>query len=105
MENNLTKSTLLEKAKVETIGAYINFDEFRNYTRSFNQIFPYDVSKVKISRKAQEFILSQDESKVSGIRFLFGLENQNDPNSFWLFLVPCEQSTLKGDRHNNIYLP
>lgn len=105
MKNYSSKETVLEIVQHETVGAYISFDEFQSYTQLFKELFPNEISQINISRKAQEFILSQDENKVSGIRFMFGLENQNDQNSFRLFLVPCEYSSLKEDRHNNIFLP
>ena len=69
------------------VGAPISAEEYRQLTTAFKERYPDQVPSVFLSR---EIILSSVEglSNVSGIQFVYGLNNANDPGSRRIVLIP-----------------
>jgi hypothetical protein len=79
-----TLSTTISPAQV---GALITESTYTELAENFKEKFPLEKPFVNLSKSAIEAIL-QDDS-VSGIKFMNGLENANDPSSRMLVLMPA----------------
>jgi hypothetical protein len=71
----------------EQVGEFISESFYQELTENFQQKFPSEVRSVMLSRLAVETVLSGEN--VSGIKFMNGLNDANDPSSRMLVLIPC----------------
>ncbi|WP_439694955.1 hypothetical protein ACFGVS_17745 [Mucilaginibacter sp. AW1-7] len=77
-------STVLDPT---TVGEFITEDYYRELAQNFRTKFPSEARFVNLSKLAVETVLS--DSNVSGIKFMNGLTDVNDPSSRILVLIPA----------------
>jgi len=77
-------STLLDPA---TVGEFITESYYHELARNFRTKFPSEARFVNLSKSAVETVLKEDN--VSGIKFMNGLTDVNDPSSRILVLIPA----------------
>jgi hypothetical protein len=82
----MIKATAITKIEPQCIGGFINPDRYQELTQNFRSSFSGEVASVTITKSAMQAVLSDVE--VSGIRFMNGLEDANDPASRILVLIP-----------------
>lgn len=70
----------------EQVGGFISENLYKELTEDFQKKFPSEIRSVTLSRLAVETVLNEDN--VSGIKFMNGLEDVNDPSSRILVLIP-----------------
>ncbi|MGY0037335.1 hypothetical protein [Pedobacter sp. NJ-S-72] len=80
--------TIATKRAAQDVGQRIS-EELSDYLKNgFKQKFPCEKSVVFVSKDAimKSF---EDPDQISGIRFMYGFENADDPESRVLLLMPC----------------
>ncbi|WP_152620380.1 hypothetical protein [Pedobacter lusitanus] len=85
--------TIATKRAAQDVGQRISV-ELSDYLKSgFKQRFPEEKTAVYLSK---ETILKSFEhsDKISGIRFMYGFENADDPESRVLLLMPCNITSM-----------
>ncbi|WDF77525.1 hypothetical protein PQ469_26930 [Mucilaginibacter sp. KACC 22773] len=80
-------STVLDPT---TVGEFITESFYKELTEDFQKKFPSEIRSVSLSRLAVEAVLKEDN--VSGIKFMNGLEDANDPSSRILVLIPANRT-------------
>ncbi|AYL97970.1 hypothetical protein [Mucilaginibacter celer] len=86
----------------DQVGEFISESFYQELTENFQQKFPTEAKSVMLSRAALETVLSSDN--VSGIKFMNGLADANDPSSRILVLIPCNY-TVTATLPNSIINP
>jgi len=76
-------STVLDPT---TVGEFITENLYQELAQNFRTKFPSETRFVNLSKSAVETVLS--DSNVSGIKFMNGLTDVNDPSSRILVLIP-----------------
>jgi hypothetical protein len=89
----------ITKIEPQCIGAFINQDRYQELAQNFNHNFPGEVNQVTLSKSALKSVLH--DATVSGIKFMNGLENANDPSSRMLVLIPGNYTSI-GSLPNSI---
>lgn len=77
-------STVLDPT---TVGEFITENLYQELAQNFRTKFPSETRFVNLSKSAVETVLS--DSNVSGIKFMNGLTDVNDPSSRILVLIPA----------------
>ncbi|SEO58469.1 hypothetical protein SAMN05192574_109179 [Mucilaginibacter gossypiicola] len=83
----MKQEMLITQISPDQVGEFISESFYQELTENFQQKFPTEVKSVMLSRAAVETALSGEN--VSGIKFMNGLEDANDPSSRMLVLIPC----------------
>jgi hypothetical protein len=83
----MKQEMLITQISPDQVGEFISESFYQELTENFQQKFPTEVKSVMLSRAAVETALSGED--VSGIKFMNGLEEANDPSSRMLVLIPC----------------
>jgi len=89
----------ITKIEPQCIGAFINQGRYQELAQNFRHNFPGEVNQVILSKSALKIVLH--DATVSGIKFMNGLENANDPSSRMLVLIPGNY-TSAGSLPNSI---
>lgn len=74
--------------QVSEVGTFIPKAHFKSLQNNYKRNFPETSSSFIVNKGLIQRVL-QSSSSVVGIRFMFGLEDELNPNSVRLFLVPC----------------
>jgi len=77
----------IAQIRPEQVGEFISESFYKELTENFQQKFPTEIRSVTLNRMAVETAMSGEN--VSGIKFMNGLEDANDPSSRILVLIPC----------------
>ncbi len=83
----MKQEMLITQISPDQVGEFISESFYQELTENFHQKFPTEVKSVMLSRTAVETVLNGEN--VSGIKFMNGLEDANDPSSRMLVLIPC----------------
>ncbi|MFB0499344.1 hypothetical protein [Mucilaginibacter sp. NFR10] len=83
----MKQEMLITQISPDRVGEFISESFYQELTENFQQKFPTEVKSVMLSRKVVETVLNAEN--VSGIKFMNGLEDANDPSSRMLVLIPC----------------
>lgn len=78
------------------VGTFISKALFKTLKNNFKYAFPGTASSFIMNKQLIEKVL-QASDQMTGIRFMFGLEDPLNPNSVRLMLVPCAS-----DENNDI---
>ncbi|MET3501739.1 hypothetical protein ABIC45_003351 [Mucilaginibacter rubeus] len=95
----MKQEMLITQISPDQVGEFISESFYLELTENFHQKFPTEVKSVMLSRTAVETVLSGEN--VSGIKFMNGLEDANDPSSRMLVLIPCNY-TITASLPNSI---
>ena len=87
-------TTTITRIEPQTVGAFISQDRYQELAQNFRNSFAGEVTSVTLSKAALETILN--DANVSGIKFMNGLENANDPTSRLLVLMPANYTSPNG---------
>jgi hypothetical protein len=99
---NVSNTTQKPKT-ADYVGGFINREVYQSLTTQFSENFPSEVSSVFISKEVILQVLQSSES-VSGIRFMYGLTDAENPKSRQLILVPCNMTSIDKTIPNSIIL-
>ncbi|WDZ98689.1 hypothetical protein [Mucilaginibacter sp. SJ] len=83
----MKQEMLITQISPDQVGEFISESFYQELTENFQQKFPTEVKSVMLSRTAVETVLNGEN--ISGIKFMNGLEDANDPSSRMLVLIPC----------------
>jgi len=83
----MKQEMLITQISPDQVGEFISESFYQELTENFQQKFPTEVQSVRLNRAAVEIVLNGEN--VSGIKFMNGLKDANDPSSRMLVLMPC----------------
>ncbi len=76
------------RRKAVDVGEYISKGLFHALQKTYHTAFPNTIASFRISKTLILNVLNSS-TKVSGIRFMYGLSDVLNPNSIRVFLIPC----------------
>ncbi|NME71596.1 hypothetical protein [Flammeovirga aprica] len=76
------------KLKVSEVGQYVSQEYFEQHTNCYKENFPGTASSFTIPKSLIEKVINLSP-QVKGIRFMYGLADQLNPNSIRILLIPC----------------
>ncbi len=74
------------------VGGYVSSEHFDKVTTAYQEQFPGSVNFVTVKKEIILNVLNSHEW-VSGIRFMYGLDDPMNPNSLRVFLIPCTHTS------------
>jgi hypothetical protein len=98
------KNTLSTTPKPQTadyVGGFITNETYQSLVSQFAENFPSEVQSVFIKKEVILQVL-QSSDQVSGIRFMYGLTDSENPKSRKLILVPCNMTSIDKSIPNSI---
>ncbi|GAB5522463.1 MAG: hypothetical protein Roseis2KO_03350 [Roseivirga sp.] len=81
-----------KKVKAVDVGSFISEEYSNQLQQSFKAAYPGTETRFTFSKDLMLKVLSLSK-KIVGIRFMFGLADELNPNSVKLILVPCTSPT------------
>lgn len=76
------------KLKVSEVGQYVSQEYFEKHTNCYQETFSDTASSFSIPKSLIEKVINLSP-EVKGIRFMYGLADQLNPNSIRILLIPC----------------
>ncbi|NME71597.1 hypothetical protein [Flammeovirga aprica] len=76
------------KLKVSEVGQYVSQEYYDQHTNCYKENFPGTASSFTIPKSLIEKVINLSP-EVKGIRFMYGLADQLNPNSIRILLIPC----------------
>jgi hypothetical protein len=74
------------------VGGYVSSEHFDKVTTAYQEQYPGSVNFVTVKKEIILNVLNSHEW-VSGIRFMYGLDDPMNPNSLRVFLIPCTHTS------------
>ncbi len=88
------------KVLPQNVGEFISESTFLNLSNDFVIKYPNEIPSVTISKDVIEDLLAKDD--ISGIRFMYGINDVDDPASRLIVLMPCNY-TMSGTIPNIVF--
>ncbi|WP_299219010.1 hypothetical protein [uncultured Aquimarina sp.] len=74
------------------VGGYVSKEHFDKATSAYQEEFPGIINSITIKKEIIVKALNSHEW-ISGIRFMYGLDDPMNPNSIRVFLIPCTHTS------------